>query len=53
MTYTGMLAANGQSVTNGSYSAPQATLCGLANNQTTGTFTGYVVAPLTGTFVGH
>lgn len=52
VTYTGTLAAGGQTVSNGSYSAPSSTFCGLANNNTTGTFTGYTVAPLNGTFVG-
>ena len=52
ITYTGTLAARGQSITSGSYSAPQSTLCGLANSQSTGTLTGYVVVPLNGTFVG-
>jgi hypothetical protein len=52
VTYAGTLASNGQTVTSGSYSAPDSTLCSLASNNSTGTFTGYIVASLNGTFTG-
>jgi hypothetical protein len=50
-TFSGAtVASGGKSVYGGSYTSPN--LCGLAANQSSGTFTGYVVAPLNGTFVG-
>jgi hypothetical protein len=52
VTYTGTLASGGQAVSSGSYSAPNSSLCSLANSSSTGTFTGYTVAPLNGTFSG-
>jgi hypothetical protein len=52
VTYTGTLASTGQAVSNGTYSAPSSTLCGLASGNTTGTFTGSTVPPLNGTFSG-
>jgi hypothetical protein len=52
VTYTATLTSNGQTMSNGSYSAPDSSLCSLANNSSTGTFTGYTVGPLNGTFSG-
>jgi len=52
VTYTSTLASTGQAVSNGTYSAPSSTLCGLASGNTTGTFTGSTVPPLNGTFSG-
>src|SRR5256885_6378427 len=37
ITYTATLAASGQGISNGSYSAPSSTLCGLANSNSSGT----------------
>ena len=48
-TFSAAIAANGQSVSAGSYTGAS---CGFDSGQTTGTFTGYVVAPLNGTFTG-
>jgi hypothetical protein len=50
-TFSGAaIASDGKSVSGGSYTAQN--LCGLVANQSSGTFTGYAVAPLNGTFVG-
>jgi hypothetical protein len=50
-TFSGAtIASNGKSVSGGSYTAQN--LCGLVANQSSGTFTGYAVAPLNGTFSG-
>jgi hypothetical protein len=39
-------------ISNGSYSAPDFSLCSLATSNSTGTFSGYTVVPLNGTFGG-
>ena len=50
-TFSGAtVASDGKSVSGGSFSSPN--LCGLAANQSSGTFTGYAIAPLNGTFSG-
>jgi hypothetical protein len=50
-TFSGAtVASGGISVSGGSYTSPN--LCGLAANQSSGTFTGNAIAPLNGTFSG-
>jgi hypothetical protein len=49
--FTATIASDGKSVSGGSYT-DYASLCGLAPPKSSGTFTGYIVAPLNGTFVG-
>jgi hypothetical protein len=49
---TGTLATNGQAVAEGTYSAPESTLCSLVSGPSTGTLSGYTVTPLNGTFSG-
>jgi hypothetical protein len=49
--FTATIASNGQSVSGGSYT-DDATFCGLEPAKSSGTFTGYTVTPLDGTFSG-
>lgn len=49
--FTATIASDGKSVSGGSYT-DFATFCGLESAKSSGTFTGYIVAPLNGTFVG-
>ena len=49
--FSATIDSNGQSVSGGSYT-DYATFCGFESAKTSGTFTGYIVAPLNGTFSG-
>jgi hypothetical protein len=49
--FVATIAPNGQAVTGGSYK-DYATMCDLAPTDSTGTFSGYIVSPLNGTFTG-
>jgi hypothetical protein len=49
--FVATIASDGKSVSAGSYT-DYASFCGLAPAQSSGTFTGYIVTPLNGTFVG-
>jgi hypothetical protein len=50
-TFSATIASNGQSVSGGSYTDYDS-FCGFEPLQSSGTFTGYIVAPLNGTFAG-
>jgi hypothetical protein len=49
--FSATIASNGQSVSGGSYT-DYASFCGFESAKTSGTFTGYIVTPLNGTFSG-
>jgi hypothetical protein len=55
INFSGTVASNGQSVTNGTFSnvSPPGTGCAPEGAATSGTFTGYVVPSLTGTYSGQ